>query len=76
MRWFEPVRRPAHAKDVRLQLFQYAKVKLTGIQHKVFHVDVVTLASILGPCFMQPDPINSKIFYFNHWIGHTANATE
>ncbi|DBA80491.1 TPA: hypothetical protein ACH3X1_007763 [Trebouxia sp. C0004] len=75
VRWFEPVPRPAHARSIRLQPFQQAKVKLTGIQQKVFHVDVVILASILAPCFMQPDPINSNIFYYNHWVGNTANAT-
>ncbi|KAL0027863.1 hypothetical protein WJX77_011523 [Trebouxia sp. C0004] len=75
VRWFAPVPRPAHARSIRLQPFQQAKVKLTGIQQKVFHVDVVTLASILGPCFMQPDPINSNIFYYNHWVGNTAIAT-
>ncbi|DBB02887.1 TPA: hypothetical protein ACH3X1_013492 [Trebouxia sp. C0004] len=45
VRWFEPVPRTAHARNIRLQPFQHAKVKLIGIQHKVFHVDVVTLAS-------------------------------
>jgi len=48
VRWFEPVPRPAHAKKNRLQPFQHAKVKLTGIQHKVCHVDIVTLASNIG----------------------------
>jgi len=74
VQWFEPVPRPAHAGSIRLP-FQHAKVKLTGIHHKVFHVDVVTLTSILGSCFMQPDPINSNILYHNHWVGNTANAT-
>ena len=48
VQWFEPVPRPAHAGSIRLQPFQHAKVKLTGIQHKVCHVDIVTLASNIG----------------------------
>jgi len=76
VRCFHPARRPAHAKHIILQAFQYAKIRLAGIQAKVFQTDVVTLASITGPCFMQPVPISGNVFYFNHWVGNTANAIQ
>jgi len=35
----------------------------------------VSLNSIIGPCFIQPDPLDAKVFYYNDWIGNTAVTT-
>lgn len=76
VRWFIPAPKPPHAKHLRLECFQYAKCRVAGIPGKVFQTDVVPLISIIGPCFMQQDPVHSSIFYFNHWVGNTANSLE
>ena len=47
-RWSTPAAKPAHAKNIRLQSFQDAKVKVTGIQAKVFQTDVVSLGFLWG----------------------------
>lgn len=73
VRWFESAERPAHDVNIRLIPFQFTKTRLPGIQGKVLHKCVVSLVCIIGPCFMQPDPINSHIFHSNHWVGNTAN---
>ena len=43
---------------------------MSGVRSKVFTTDVIRLDTIIGPAFMQQDPIRSNIFYFNHWIGN------
>ena len=52
---------------------KWSMINATGIRGKVFQTDIVPVKSIVGPCFMQPDPIRDNIFYYNHWIGNTAN---
>lgn len=71
--WLTPARKPAHAKGIQLTALKYAMVKLKGIRAQVFQTDIVPLDSIIGPCFIQPDPLDAKVFYYNHWIGNTAN---
>lgn len=73
VRWFQEAERPAHALNIRLKPFKFAKTSFPGIQANVFHTDIVSLESIIGPCYMQPDPINSHIYYNNYWVGNTAN---
>ena len=73
VRWLTPVQRPAHAVNLRLKAMKWAMTRATGIRGKVFQTDIVPVTSIIGPCFMQPDPIAKNIFYYNHWIGNTAN---
>ena len=73
VRWFTPARKPAHAKGIQLTALKYAMVKLKGIRAQVFQTDIVSLNSIIGPCFMQPDPLDARVFYYNHWIGNTTN---
>ncbi|DBA98096.1 TPA: hypothetical protein ACH3X1_014717 [Trebouxia sp. C0004] len=38
---------------------------------EVGSADIVELSSILGPCYVQPDPIKSDTFYFNRWVDST-----
>ena len=73
VRWLTPARKPAHAEGIQLTALKYAMVKLKGIRAKVFQTDIVSLNSIIGLCFIQPDPLDAKVFYYNHWIGNTAN---
>ncbi len=70
VRWFTPIERPVHARNFRLQPFKWDMVTLSGVRGKVFRTDTVRLASVIGPAFMQPDPVKSNIFYFNHWISN------
>ena len=72
-RWLTPARKPAHAKGIQLIAMKYAMVKLKGIRAQVFQTDIVPLDSIIGLCFIQPVPLDAKVFYYNHWIGNTAN---
>lgn len=78
VRWFIPASKAAHARNLRLQSFKYAKCKLPGIASKVFQTDVVALTSIIGPGFTQPDPIDSNIILLqplgSNW--NTANGIQ
>lgn len=79
VRWFDCVDSPPHAKGLRLQALRWAKIRVPGIAVRVPQTDMVHLDSIMGPCLLQPDPLkpneplDSKVFYFNHWAGNTAN---
>ncbi len=79
VRWFDCVDSPAHAKDLRLQALRWAKIRVPGINGRVPQTDMVQLESITGPCLLQPDPLkrneplDSRVFYFNHWAGNAAN---
>ncbi|KAL3136038.1 hypothetical protein ABBQ32_007073 [Trebouxia sp. C0010 RCD-2024] len=73
VRWLTSAQRPAHAANVRLKPMRWSMISATGIRGKVSQTDIVPVKSIIGPCFMQPDPISDNIFYYNHWIGNTAN---
>ena len=70
VRWLV-AKRPA-AKDKK-----YAKnlilvqLKWEEEQGRNSSADNVELSTILGPCYVQPDPIKSNTFYFNPWVGST-----
>ena len=69
VRWLQEAGRPAHALNIRLKPFKFAKTLLPGIQANVLHTDNVSLESIIGPCYMQPDHTNSHIYYYNTGLG-------
>lgn len=74
VRWFEETQRPSHAINLKLRALTWATVSAPHpIRGKVPQTDVLQLDAIIGPCFVQQDPINNGIFYFNHWVGNTAN---
>lgn len=73
VRWFTPAERPAHARNFRLQPFKWEMHNLKGVRAKVFRTDIVRVESIIGPAFMQQDPVTRSIFYFNHWVGNVVS---
>ncbi len=36
--------------------------------------DVIKLNQIIGPCYIQQDPVNADFVYYNHWIGNTIDS--
>ena len=62
----------ANAKDLRLQVLRWAKIRVPGITGQVPQTDMLQLESITGPCLLQPnllkrnEPMDSRVFYFNH----------
>ena len=70
VRWLV-AKRPAvkdkkHAKNLILVQLKWEEEKGRNSS-----ADIVELSSILGPCYVQPDPIKSDTFYFNRWVGST-----
>ena len=64
VRWLV-AKRPAvkdkkHAKKLILVQLKWEEQK-----GRSSSANIVKLSSILGPCYMQPDPIKSDAFYFN-----------
>ena len=59
---------------MKLTALKYIMVDIKGIRVKVFRAHVVRLGSILGPCYVQPDPVDKKTLYCNHWIGNIAKG--
>ena len=64
---------PRRAENMKLTELQWAMTSVEGIRAQVFHTDVVRLSSILGPCYIQPDPVDKRVLYCNHWIGNISN---
>ena len=72
VRWFVAVRaRPRHATGFKLQPLKW-EVKGSG-RSAGPRADVITLDQIIGPCYVQQDPRDPAVFYYNHWIGNTTN---
>ena len=70
VRWLV-VYRPAvkdrqHAKHLTL-----VKLKWEEEKGRNSCADIVSLSSILGPCYVQLDPIKPDTYYFNRWVGST-----
>ena len=70
VRWLV-AKRPAvkdkkHAKNLILVQLKWEEEKGRNSS-----ADIIDLSSILGPCYVQPDPIKSDTFYFNRWVGST-----
>ena len=38
----------------------------------VDRTNVVSTKEILGPCYIQADPVNDTYFWYNHWIDRNA----
>ena len=32
------------------------------------------IKQIIGPCYIQQDPVNADFIYYNHWIGNTIDS--
>jgi hypothetical protein len=65
VRWFEETQRPSHASNLKLRALKWATVSAPRpIRGKVPQTDILQLDAIIGPCFVQQDPINSGLFYF------------
>ena len=43
------------------------------IRGKAPQTDVLQLDAIIGPCFVQQDPINSGLFSLNQWVRNSAH---
>lgn len=43
---------------------------MKGIHGQVPKTDIITLDSVIGPCFIQADPIHANLFWYNHWVGN------
>ncbi len=70
VRWLV-AKRPAvkdkkHAKNLILVQLKWEEEK-----GRSSSADIIELSSILGPCYVQPDPIKLDTFYFNRWVGST-----
>ena len=70
VRWFTPTERPAHARHIRLRPFKWEMTTVRGIRGQVFRTDIIRMENIIGPAYMQQDPVKKTIYYFNHWIGN------
>lgn len=74
VRWFTASSRPAHARNLKLQALKWETCRVGGIRGVVPKTDIISLDSIIGPCYIQPDPVNENIFWYNHWIGNVMNT--
>ena len=80
VRWYTQdkarVKKTAGLRLARLK-WEFITVRGMGLCPRT---DAISLGSIIGPCFLQPDPTNStandkdKRFYYNHWVGNTAEG--
>ncbi len=70
--WFTVARRPSHNKGFKLQPLKWEMHKPRGMALGP-RMDVIGLDQIIGPCYVQQDPVHSAVFYYNHWVGYTTN---
>ena len=74
VRWFKAFgRRPKHATSCKLKLLKWEVHKPRGMQPGP-RTDVIKLHQIIGPCYIQQDPVNADLYYYNHWIGNTIDS--
>ncbi|DBA68341.1 TPA: hypothetical protein ACH3X2_013651 [Trebouxia sp. C0005] len=71
-KWFANARRPSHSRGFKLQPLKWEMHKPWGRALGPI-TDVIGLNQIIGPCYIQQDPINSAVYYYNHWVGNTSN---
>ena len=72
VKWFTVARRPSHNKGFKLQPLKWEMHKPRGMALGP-RMDVIGLDQIIGPCYVQQDPVHSAVFYYNHWVGNTTN---
>ncbi|KAL3145524.1 hypothetical protein ABBQ32_003348 [Trebouxia sp. C0010 RCD-2024] len=72
VKWFTVARRPSHNKGFKLQPLKWEMHKPRGMPLGP-RMDVIGLDQIIGPCYVQQDPVHSAVFYYNHWVGNTTN---
>ena len=70
VRWLV-AKRPAvkdkkHAKNLILVQLKWEEEK-----GRSSSADIIELSSILGPSYVQPDPIKLDTLQFNRWVGST-----
>ena len=73
VRWLTAVPRPAHARSLKLQALKWETCRVGGVRGFVPKTDIVSLDSIIGPCYIQPDPVNQNIHCYNHWVGNVMS---
>lgn len=81
VKWYTPdrkrLKRAANLRLARLKIEQQS-IHGLGICPRT---DIIPLTSIIGPCFLQPDPVKptgrdkTERFFYNHWVGNTAEGT-
>ena len=73
IRWFQAFREsPDHAKGFKLQPLKWEVHTVAGMKEGP-RKDVIGLDQIIGPCFIQQDPVNPSVYWYNHWVGNTLN---
>ncbi len=69
-RWLV-AKRPAVKDTKHAQNIILVQLKWEQEKGRKSSAHIIELSSILGPCYVQPDPIKSDTFYFNQWVGST-----
>ena len=73
-RWFAAATRPARAANLKkLQPLKWETIKIPSIRGNVPKTDIVQSDCVIGPCFIQPDVNDSKLFWNNRWVGNVMN---
>lgn len=72
VRWFTVCQRPPHATGFKLQPLKWEMQKVRG-RPAAPRTDVIQLDQIIGPCYVQQDPKDPSVYYYNHWVGNTKN---
>jgi len=72
VKWFTVARRSSHNTGFKLQPLKWEMHKPRG-RALGPRMDVIGLNQIIGPCYVQQDPVNSAVYYYNHWVGNTTN---
>ncbi|KAL0018413.1 hypothetical protein WJX79_005315 [Trebouxia sp. C0005] len=72
VRWFTVCQRAAHAKSIKLQPLKWEMQKVRG-RPAGPRTDIIQLDAIVGPCYVQQDPRQPNMYYYNHWVGNTTN---
>lgn len=73
VKWFTVARCPSHNKGFKLQPLKWEMHKPRGMAIGP-RTDIIELNQIVGPCYVQQDPVNSAVYYYNHWVGNTTNS--
>ncbi|DBA78691.1 TPA: hypothetical protein ACH3X1_008605 [Trebouxia sp. C0004] len=64
VRWLTSATRPARAASLKLQPLKWEATRIPGIRSNVPKTNIIRLDSIIGPCFIQPDPIDSNLYWY------------
>ncbi|KAA6411204.1 MAG: hypothetical protein FRX49_13779 [Trebouxia sp. A1-2] len=79
--WYTPdIKRVKRAANLRLARLEIEQQSIPGLGICP-RTDIAPLTSIIGPGFLQPDSVKptgtdkSEQFYYNHWVGNTAEGT-